>query len=50
MIQTALERVLDGHDLSQAEARETMGSIMAGEEPVLTLPVGRDLLRNFLEQ
>jgi len=31
MIQTALERVLDGHDLSQAEARETMGSIMAGE-------------------
>ena len=31
MIQAALERVLDGHDLSQADACETMGSIMAGE-------------------
>jgi anthranilate phosphoribosyltransferase len=31
MIQAVLERVLDGHDLSQAEARETMGAIMAGE-------------------
>lgn len=31
MIQQALSRLLDGHDLSRAEAREVMASIMAGE-------------------
>jgi anthranilate phosphoribosyltransferase len=31
MIQTLLSRVLDGHDLTEAEAREAMGSIMEGE-------------------
>jgi anthranilate phosphoribosyltransferase len=31
MIQAALNRVLDGHDLSRAEACEAMGSIMRGE-------------------
>jgi anthranilate phosphoribosyltransferase len=31
VIQQALARVLDGHDLSQAEARDVMGSIMSGE-------------------
>jgi anthranilate phosphoribosyltransferase len=31
MIQTALNRVLDGHDLSRDEAREAMGAIMRGE-------------------
>jgi anthranilate phosphoribosyltransferase len=31
MIQRALATLLDGHDLSRAEAREVMGSIMAGE-------------------
>jgi anthranilate phosphoribosyltransferase len=31
MIQTALNRVLDGNDLSREEAREAMGSIMRGE-------------------
>ena len=31
MIQKALARLLDGHDLSREEAREVMGSIMTGE-------------------
>src|SRR5437660_8687447 len=31
MIQTALQRLLDGHDLSGGETREVMGSIMRGE-------------------
>jgi anthranilate phosphoribosyltransferase len=31
MIQLALARLLDGHDLSRAEARDVMGSIMSGE-------------------
>jgi anthranilate phosphoribosyltransferase len=31
MIQAALNRALDGHDLSREEAREAMGSIMRGE-------------------
>src|SRR5947199_4899678 len=31
MIQRALARLLDGHDLSRDEAREVMGSIMSGE-------------------
>ena len=31
MIQAALARLLDGHDLSRREAREVMSSIMAGE-------------------
>ena len=31
MITAALERLLDGHDLTQAESRDTMGSIMSGE-------------------
>src|SRR2546421_12431191 len=31
VIQRALARLLDGHDLSRAEAREVMGSIMRGE-------------------
>ena len=31
MIQDALSRLLDGHDLSRDEARRVMGSIMAGE-------------------
>jgi anthranilate phosphoribosyltransferase len=31
MIQAALNRVLDGHDLSRNEAREAMGAIMQGE-------------------
>ncbi len=31
MIQTALSRVLDGHDLSREEACEAMGEIMRGE-------------------
>jgi anthranilate phosphoribosyltransferase len=31
MIQQALQRLLDGHDLARAEAREVMGEIMRGE-------------------
>jgi anthranilate phosphoribosyltransferase len=31
VIQDALARLLDGHDLSRAEARRVMGTIMAGE-------------------
>jgi anthranilate phosphoribosyltransferase len=31
MIQQALQRVLDGHDLSRDETREVMGEIMGGE-------------------
>ena len=31
MIQHALQRVLDGHDLGRAETREVMGQIMRGE-------------------
>ena len=31
MIQEALARLLDGHDLDRGEAREVMGEIMAGE-------------------
>ena len=31
MIQQALAKLLDGHDLSREEAREVMGSIMTGE-------------------
>ena len=31
MIQAVIQRLLDGHDLSRAEARETMGEIMAGD-------------------
>src|SRR5919109_1138945 len=31
MIQNALQRLLDGHDLSRDEAREVMGGIMRGE-------------------
>jgi anthranilate phosphoribosyltransferase len=31
MIQQALQRLLDGHDLSRAEARDVMGAIMRGE-------------------
>ncbi|HEX4746885.1 MAG TPA: anthranilate phosphoribosyltransferase [Gaiellaceae bacterium] len=31
MIQAAIQKVLDGHDLERAEAREVMGEIMAGE-------------------
>ena len=30
MIQDALSRLLDGKDLSRAESRDVMGSIMAG--------------------
>ena len=39
MIQTMLNRVLDGHDLTREEAGETMGSIMRGE----TTPVNVSL-------
>jgi anthranilate phosphoribosyltransferase len=31
VIQKALQRLLDGHDLTRAEAREVMGAIMRGE-------------------
>ena len=31
MIQAALQRLLDGHNLSRDEAREVMGTIMRGE-------------------
>jgi len=31
MIQQALQRLLDGHDLTRGETREVMGEIMAGE-------------------
>ncbi|HUG64891.1 MAG TPA: anthranilate phosphoribosyltransferase [Gaiellaceae bacterium] len=31
MIQAAIQRLLDGHDLGRGEAREVMGEIMAGE-------------------
>jgi anthranilate phosphoribosyltransferase len=31
MIQQALQRLLDGHDLTRADAREVMGTIMRGE-------------------
>src|SRR5438874_1820689 len=31
MIQTALQRLLDGHDLTREDAREVMGAIMRGE-------------------
>src|SRR5438874_4354369 len=31
MIQTALQRLLDGHDLTREETREVMGGIMRGE-------------------
>src|SRR5438874_11014920 len=31
MIQTALQRLLDGHDLTRENAREVMGAIMRGE-------------------
>ena len=31
MIQTALSRLLDGHDLSRAQARDVMNEIMSGE-------------------
>src|SRR5205085_950335 len=31
MIQTALQRLLDGHDLTRDETREVMGGIMRGE-------------------
>ena len=31
MIQSSLERLLDGHELSRAEARSAMGGIMGGE-------------------
>ena len=31
MIQAALQRLLDGHDLSRAEARDVMNTIMSGE-------------------
>src|ERR671935_1776160 len=31
MIQKALQRLLDGHDLTREEAREVMGGIMRGE-------------------
>ena len=31
MIQQTVARLLDGHDLTRAEAREAMGSIMRGE-------------------
>jgi anthranilate phosphoribosyltransferase len=31
MIQAAIQSLLDGHDLTRAEAREVMGEIMAGE-------------------
>ncbi|HEY2355420.1 MAG TPA: anthranilate phosphoribosyltransferase [Gaiellaceae bacterium] len=31
MIQSAIQRLLDGHDLSRDEARATMGEIMGGE-------------------
>jgi anthranilate phosphoribosyltransferase len=31
VIQAALQRLLDGHDLSREEAREVMGQIMSGE-------------------
>jgi len=31
MIQQALQRLLDGHDLTRSETREVMGEIMAGE-------------------
>ncbi len=31
MIQSSLERLLDGHELSRAEARSAMGAIMGGE-------------------
>ena len=30
MIQRALQRLLDGHDLTRDETREVMGEIMAG--------------------
>ena len=31
MIQQALQRLLDGHDLARGETREVMGEIMRGE-------------------
>ena len=31
MIQRALQRLLDGHDLTRGEARAVMGAIMRGE-------------------
>src|SRR2546423_7927907 len=31
MIRRAIQRLLDGHDLTRAEAREVMGTIMSGE-------------------
>src|ERR671936_562920 len=31
MIQRALQRLLDGHDLTRDEARDVMGAIMRGE-------------------
>ena len=31
MIQQALSRLLDGHDLTRGEARDVMGVVMAGE-------------------
>jgi len=31
MMQAALQKVIDGHDLTREEAREVMGSVMAGE-------------------
>jgi len=31
MIQAALQKVIDGHDLTREEAREVMGSVMEGE-------------------
>ena len=31
MIQQALARLLDGHDLSREEARDVMGSVMRGD-------------------
>jgi hypothetical protein len=44
-IQEALARLLDGHDLSQAEAREVMNHIMAGEATPAQLAAFVVLLR-----